>query len=430
MVTPVNYGPAAVDIIASDPVGLTAIQRFEIDVSDRTQRAIIEHMLSSTARSHLASLRMALGREMESATCLASRLKILGRDVPLRREEAPTLPLQVWRNTTQMLSSTLMPRKIEGGHIDPKQFSIFEGPSMQLAFQALGIQNWTSSTPAEFLLGWGDRETRDEHCTVRRRWFVWGQGDMQRFEGSSSIYGYTSGFDGILSTAYLGIDARLGSQWLVGIALSRSRSAGDWIVSTSGGRLTQSMISVYPYARWSGRSISIWTSVGAGRGDAHNRRNTGKTGMSPSSLQLGLIEFKKRLGAVNKLGFAILGDAGLARLNTETVANNRSLKDADTGIWRESIDDHSVVVNQVRIGVDLALPMHLGSAKLKTFGTVHGWHDGGAGQTGSGIEISGGFQTALHMIRLDAQARTLAYPEFPTWISDDINSLNAPLKLA
>ena len=284
---------------------------------------------------------------------------------------------------------------------------------MQLALQALGIQNWSSSPPAEFLLGWGDPETRDEHCAVSRRWFVWGQGDMQRFAGNPSIYGYTSGFDGTLSTAYLGIDARLGSQWLVGIALSRSRSAGEWMVSTSGGRLTQSMIGVYPYVRWAGRSLSIWTSVGAGRGDVHNRRNTGRIGMSPSSLQLGLIEFKKRLGAVNKLGFAIVGDAGLARLNTEkndeTVAHNRSFNDEAPAIWRESIDDHSVVVNQVRIGVDLALPMHLGRAKLKTFGTVHGRHDGGAGQTGSGIEISGGFQIALHMIRLDAQARTLAY---------------------
>ena len=78
MVTPVNYGPAAVEIIASDPEGLTAIQRFEIDVSDRTQRAIIEHMLSSTARNHLASLRMAVGPEWNLLPVMHLGLKYWG----------------------------------------------------------------------------------------------------------------------------------------------------------------------------------------------------------------------------------------------------------------------------------------------------------------------------------------------------------------
>ena len=400
--TPIRYGPATVQISASDPEGFYAIQRFDVNVSDHPQRAIIEHLLAANARNHLSSLRMALGRRMELDTCRASWLEVMGRNVPLNREEAAGIPMQIGRTAYSAVFSALKLREgvDESSHLT--HFSTFPGTYKQLnstlhsiPSQVLGIRNTPSTATADFLLGWGDLEIKEERCPVSRRWFIWGQGDIQEFEGIPSVHGYNAGYDGSLSTAYLGLDTRLGRRWLVGVALSRNRSAGEWYVAASGGRLTQSMMAIHPYVRWATRSSSVWASIGAGSGDTRNTRNTGWIGTSQASLRLWLIELEKQFGTGNKFGFAILGDIGSAKLWT--------------GTGKETIDGQSVVVNQARIGVDLSLPVRFGGAELKPFGTVHARHDGGAGITGNGIEIAGGFQVALNIIRIDAQARTLAY---------------------
>ncbi len=90
----------------------------------------------------------------------------------------------------------------------------------------------------------------------------------------------------------------------------------------------------------------------------------------------------------------LVGDVAWTALSTE---------DGD-----ETIDGQDVRVNQVRIGADLALAARLGRAALAPFAKVYVRRDGGAGQTGAGVEVSGGLWAALGIVRLDAQARILA----------------------
>ncbi|MYH48476.1 MAG: hypothetical protein F4020_00320 [Gammaproteobacteria bacterium] len=66
-------------------------------------------------------------------------------------------------------------------------------------------------------------------------------------------------------------------------------------------------------------------------------------------------------------------------------------------------------MNQVRVGLDLSLPARLGDLELTPSGTVHARRDGGAGQTGDGIEVAGRLQAVLGIVRLDAQARMLVH---------------------
>ena len=95
------------------------------------------------------------------------------------------------------------------------------------------------------------------------------------------------------------------------------------------------------------------------------------------------------------MDFAFRGDAARVRLRT--------------GDGGETIDRQDIDVNQVRIGLDLSVPARLGGLELTPSGTVHVRRDGGAGQTGDGIEVAVGLRAVLGTARLDAQARTLAH---------------------
>ncbi|MDE2944397.1 MAG: tandem-95 repeat protein, partial [Gemmatimonadota bacterium] len=411
VLTPVVYGSATVTVTAWDPAGLTASQSVRVGVSDRPQRAILGNVLAATARGHLASVRAALGRRMAAPPCEASRLAVMGRSVPLGRTGAADMLRGIGTGTRSAAAAALgmdegsgdpfaMRLQAERGaptalaaNAVPETAARMEAALRSVPARALGVAGGGSGAgAADFLLGWGGSEQDGGRCRGRGRWSLWGQGDIQRFEGTPSA---DSGYDGELSTAYAGLDTRLGARWLAGVAVSRSKGVGDWRAGTSEGRLTQFMTAVHPYLRWDGRSTSIWASAGAGRGNARNARAAGRTGASPTTLRLGLVELEQRAGAPGGLDFAFLGDAAWARLRT--------------GDGDETIDRQDIEVNQVRIGFDLSVPARLGGLELTPSGTVHARFDGGAGQTGDGVEVAGELRAVLGIVRLDAQARMLVH---------------------
>ena len=51
--------------------------------------------------------------------------------------------------------------------------------------------------------------------------------------------------------------------------------------------------------------------------------------------------------------------------------------------------------------------MRMGGLTLEPFGEASARRDGGAGQTGNGLEVSGGLRAAGGPVRLDAQGRLL-----------------------
>ncbi len=412
VLTPVVYGSATVTVTAWDPAGLTASQSVRVGVSDRPQRAVLGNVLAATARGHLASLRAALGRRMQAPPCEASRLAVMGRSVPLGRTGAADMLRGTWTGARSAAAAALgmgeegldpfgavrlraergAPTALAANAV-PETAERMEAALRSVPARALGVAGGGSGAgAADFLLGWGGSEQDGGRCRGRGRWSLWGQGDIQRFEGTPSA---DSGYDGELSTAYAGLDTRLGARWLAGVAVSRSKGVGDWRAGTSEGRLTQFMTAVHPYLRWDGRSTSIWASAGAGRGNARNARAAGRTGASPTTLRLGLVELEQRAGAPGGLDFAFLGDAAWARLRT--------------GDGDETIDRQDIEVNQVRIGFDLSVPARLGGLELTPSGTVHARFDGGAGQTGDGVEVAGELRAVLGIVRLDAQARMLVH---------------------
>ena len=379
--TPVVYGLATVTVTAWDPADLSVDLSVRVGVSDRPQRTILRNVLAATARSHLASVRAALGHRMGAGPCEASRLAVMDRSVPLVwTEEATAMLKQLEIGVNGAAVAALGLSEEAGG--SPR------GLATNMASEtAERVKTALRSVPAR-ALGIGGKQ-----CAVRGRWSLWGQGDVQRFEGRPSVHG--NDYNGELSTAYVGLDRRLDARWLIGVALSRSKGASDWHVGDGKGQLTQFMTVIHPYLRWNSGSTSAWASIGAGRGDARNARANGRQGTSPTSLQLGLVELERHLEAPGRLDLAFKGDAAWARLRT--------------GEGEETIDRQDIAVNQVRIGVDLSLPAHLDGAELTPFGTVYARHDGGAGQTGDGIELTCGLRAVFGIVHLDAQARMLAH---------------------
>ena len=227
----------------------------------------------------------------------------------------------------------------------------------------------------EFLFAWGGG-----------RWRFWGQGDLQTFAGDPAP---ERGYEGDLRTGWAGIDRALGERWLAGVAVARSRGVGDWRARAADGRLETSLTAVHPYLRWSDGATSVWTMAGGGRGSAENSRATGRVGESDLGLGLGLVEVRRRLAD----WFGLRGDAAWARLAT--------------GAGPESIDGRGATVDQQRLGIEMARSTHLGAIALDLFSEASARRDGGAGQTGSGLEVAGGFRAARGSVRIDAQGRIL-----------------------
>ncbi len=436
-VTPVVYGSARVTVTAEDPEGLTATQTFTVGVDDRLVRAVLGNTLAAMARSHLASARMTLGRRVEAGGTKESRLTVMGRAVPLGKAAA-------WQAAEQMVMGLLSSGACSGSSahgLGGTSFgtagaapglggypaggcggpatggpalgaSAFGGPGLGgpmsvgmppgstgglYGFGGFGGGPDALLQGTEFELTLGDEEDGGGGW-LRRRLSVWGQGDIQTFHGTPTVYRYDARYDGDMRTGYVGVDARLTERWLAGVAVSRSGGRSDWQVGASRGHLKTKLTALHPYAQWSDGTTSLWTMAGGGWGDgeAENvREATGLLGTSTLGLRLGLVELRRELGATGGgAEFGLRADAAWAELRT--------------GEGRETVDGLAAAVNQQRVGAEVARPLRLGLLALQPFGAAHLRRDGGAGQTGTGVEVAFGLGLTGGIVRLDVQARTLA----------------------
>jgi len=427
---PVESGSAVVTVTAEDEGGLTATQTFAVGVSDRLVRAVMSEALAGMARSHLASVRMTLGRRVTASAAEPPRLTVLGRAVPLGKAAAGTAAKQMlagWLSswTTAHGGPAGGPgfgAGVAGGSGAPGA----GGPATAGMRAAPGLDGVAAGwggiggvsggfggfggfgggadplRGSEFVLslggGQGDGGQEDggqEDAEGRgpgRRWQVWGQGDVQVFQGAPSA---VTGYDGELQTAYAGVDTWVTERWLAGAAVARSRGHGNWRAGGSQGSLATTLTAVHPYVQWSDATTSVWATAGGGWGAAENVRRSGRRGASGLGLRLGLVELRRRLGAAGGgFRFGVRSDGAWAALRTAA--------------GEESIDEQAAAVHQVRVGVEVSRPIRRGAVSLAPFGEAHVRRDGGAGQRGQGLEVVAGLRAAAGEVRVDAQGRMLA----------------------
>ena len=155
-------------------------------------------------------------------------------------------------------------------------------------------------------------------------WSLWGRGDLSRFEGRPQT---GLDLDGDLRAGYLGLDYRLSSGGLVGVALSRSE--GEIDIGTADdtldkgtldkGTLDTRLNSVYPYGYWSPRAgMGLWGLLGVGSGDAtlSHRETDFATDLDMRMGALGLRQVVQTLGSFE---LALKADAFVVELESEDV---------------------------------------------------------------------------------------------------------------
>ena len=387
-------GAATVTVTATDPDGLTATQVFGVSVGDRLVREVLTDTLAALGRGHLSSVRQTVGRRLETGGMDTQRLTLAGQafgpeawDRVGSGSLAQThdllfraATLQQRANATDMVGTSADPRLRQ-----PGSFTSFGGFS----------GDWDQALPAtDILMAFGgDDASTEEPTGDGTRWTVWGQGDMQTFRGTPEP---VKGYEGDLRTGYLGVDAQVTRHWLLGVAMARSGGSGTWQRGASAGELSTTLTRVHPYVRWADGDTAVWGVLGVGRGNAtHVRTLTGMGESSPLSLGLGLLEGRRRVATVGR-GFdiGVRAEASWAHLAT--------------GGGDETIDDLAAGVRRVRGGVEVTRALSgPGGLTLTPFGAVSTGHDGGAGQTGVGLEVAGGLRLRGGRVQLEAQGRRL-----------------------
>ena len=392
--TPVVTGAAMVTVTARDAEGLTATQVFGVAVGDDWVRMVMTDTLAALGRGHLSSVRQTVGRRLETGGEETPRLQVAGQRWAPGAFDSPTAgglaQSQSWLARAATLRQRGSATDLAGTSADPfPQYTSAVGGFGGLA------GDWDQALQGtDVLLAFGG-SAQDEPVASggERRWTVWGQGDLQTFRGAPDAL---MGFDGDLRTGYLGVDAQVSQQWLLGVAVARSGGSGTWQAGSAGGRLTTTLTTVHPYLRWGNGATTVFAVAGAGRGTATNVRTaTGRQGTSPLSLDLGLVEARRRLATVGRnVQIGLRGEASWARLAT--------------GPGNETVDGLQAEVRRLRGGVEVTRQMG-GPAgmTLTPFGALSARRDRGAGRTGTGLEVAGGIRLRGGRVQVEAQGRRL-----------------------
>ena len=456
-VTAASAATATVTVTAADDEGLTAEQSFAFAAVDRRPREAATDTLAALGRGYLSSVRATIGRRVEGGTPQA-RAMVGGQQVPLgtaeaheqvaalaraaavpavrdagdagagivRRRVAPAgrarrrrgvpaagarsgrlrrpgrgasrrrLPHRVLAGAAAGVAAGVRRtngrrdgRGMAGGMAGPMGGAI--GGLGQLGM--FGGRDMLQST--DVVLPLGGSADPEAGALARRRWTVFGQGDIQTFRGESAAAAGAT-YEGDLRSAYAGVDARLGEQWLAGVALARSFGAGSWQIDGANGRIETVMTAVHPYVQWSRGGTSIWALGGLGRGTAERFADAGGGDAADLGLSLGLVEARRQVAVVGGgIRLGLRGEVSFARLAT--------------GVGSDVLGDLDAGVHRTRAGLEASRSWSgANGLSLEPFGRVSTRYDGGAGQTGTGLELEGGTRVSGGILRIEAQARTLA----------------------
>ena len=222
-------------------------------------------------------------------------------------------------------------------------------------------------------------------------WTLWGAGDIQGFRGDPRQGNY----DGQVRSLYLGVDAQWQEQWLAGAALAQSWGETDYQAGPGGsaGQLETTLTSIYPYVRGTlGAGLEMWAIGGYGRGEAETTP-AGATGAGATrdlTMAMGATGARQPMTEVGGVQLAVVGGAGYLSLATEE--------------GTAAVADVDVAVQRARLAVEAT-----GTAGgLTPYVQVGGRYDGGAGQTGAGLETVAGLRYTSERLEFEARGRWLA----------------------
>ena len=224
----------------------------------------------------------------------------------------------------------------------------------------------------------------------------WGSGDYRSISGGGP---QSLDYDGSVVSASLGVDTRLGADLLAGAAVSQARETVDYAgLGALAGELTASLTSISPYVggRMAGR-MSLWAMAGLGSGEVEIDDPTAGAQASDLTQQMAAAGVS---GALLSSDGIIAGGTTSLRLKGEVaftsaeIEGSGALEDASLSTSRQRLKFEGSHARELASGATLTPSVELGLR-----------HDGGDGETGSGIEAGGALRYADAASGLTAEGR-------------------------
>ena len=215
---------------------------------------------------------------------------------------------------------------------------------------------------------------------------VWGSIDYRDLSGGRKSL---ADWDGEMVLAHVGTDTQRGTGTLAGMAASISRGTFDYTEQSEStrGQIKSRMTVVYPYVGWPvSDALRLWATVGFGKGriEKFDDSNTRQFSSSTEFLMSGFGgHYRLVTDDQSDAGVATLVDLKAEAYSTSVTVNDDLLESAG----------NSNGTYGLRIAVEGLRERKLGSgAKFIPSGELGVRWDGGAGDTGSGVEVGGGIK--------------------------------------
>ena len=233
---------------------------------------------------------------------------------------------------------------------------------------------------------------------------VWGSGDYRNLSGGDAS---AVEWDGDLWSAHLGADARLRENLLAGLSVSFSQGSFDYTDRTTGtaagGALESRMTSLNPYVSWSAREgLNLWATLGYGWGEIEIDDD------AAAPVSSDLTQWSGALGASGTLltsddwieggttRLKLKGEGSLARVDVE--GNGAEINELTVDARRLRLSLEGSHAHKLAAGGTLTPAVELGLR-----------HDGGDGETGTGVELGGSlrYHDPASGLTVEGHGRTL-----------------------
>ena len=291
------------------------------------------------------------------------------------------------------------------------------------AFDALDRGHWTNAGSAprggSFQMPFGGTGGH------QGQWTLWGKGSTSR---AATDAGFA--VDGRINTGYLGVDARLPRNTLVGVAVARSTADFDYQrQGVAEGEIELQTTTLLPYVHWTlCNELDLWAMAGTGSGEATLADEFGQT-TTDTSLRLAAFGLRHALASTESLGWALKADAVSARLSADAAIDAIAATDANIQRLRLMVEGRREwpQADQTRLGASFELGARF---------------DGGDGSNGVGAELGGAVDYRNMPLGLGLEARgryLLAHAEsgFEDWgvsvaleLDPGVRNSGASLRLA
>ena len=209
----------------------------------------------------------------------------------------------------------------------------------------------------------------------------WGKADYNNLSVSGDEL---FAWDGKMVSGYMGVDRWVNEKVLTGLFVSLTKGNFDYTDATLGeegrGDYYVKMLSVSPYVSWFlSNDVYLWSALGYGRGgidiDDEEAQSVATSDLSYKSVAVG---GSGRLFDVGDTTFSLKSEAFKVWMDVE----------GDDYL----IDELSVDVHQLRLSMEGSYEYRFASGTwFNPLVEVALRHDGGDGETGTGVELGGGF---------------------------------------